>query len=182
MMYPTQSVVPAFIILNLIRTSGPVSLSNSFMVIFMTTAPSSGTFAPPATPHNACCFFQYSKRLTGCSLLPSWIPAFLCSFKSQTSPSSVMEFTPDPPSNMTSTSRIPALTSVWYWIPESSLSANVQQVAGSSSRDLSPPLTGCKPGLPLFPALYCCLTIRVVSWALALALALPLGFGAGASS
>ena len=132
--HPTQSVLPDLQILKRIKTSGPVSLPNSTIFMAMTTEPSRGTLAPPATPLRASLCSHFSSFLIGCRLSERFIPAFLFSSSKPITSSSVVELTPEPPSIMTECSDIPTNTSVKNWMPESSRGPRVQTCLGRSSR------------------------------------------------
>ena len=101
-MKPTQSVVPFRHILNLtLIWMGflwvcPTVMSSSRK----TTAPSRGIRTPPATPRKASGFDHLSSRWIGCFLSPSLRPCLLQSSSISRTISSVVEFTPEPPSSI----------------------------------------------------------------------------------
>ena len=135
--HPTQSVVPAWHILNLIGMSGPSSLPAPSIVTLTTTEPSNSTDAPPATPRRPSRCFQRSSCLIGCLLSLSLIPAASFSFSSFNTNSSVVELTAEPPSNMIWWFDSPIRHLVWYWKPELSLATVLKHFSGKSVSALS---------------------------------------------
>ena len=112
MIHPTQSVEPPLQILKRTKTSGPSVLPISSILTATTIDPNSGTLAPPATPLRASLCFHFSSFLIGWRESDKDIPAARFSSKSCNTSSSVVEFTPEPPSIMTECSDSPTWTSV----------------------------------------------------------------------